>query len=328
MPVQLPLPQWVDHLTQLEGLPLGAPSSIAAAPPGSPFAWAVGLHTGLVVLHRRGASASRSVVVLRAMGSIDALAWERRGARLAGGGDDGRVFLWDPAASEEATTMGTTVGWVRSLSWSHRDKRLAVGGDDGIDILATDRGSRETFLAGQPHSWVTSVDWAADGRLSAGGIDGWLSVWKPSLDAAEQLEAHDGWVNSVAWSPDADRLASVGDDGTVRLWWSQPEDGSARWINRRIETGLQGWVNAITWSPDGAELAATGSDGTVRAFGRDSQGARIVGRHEGFGRRLAWSESGLASVGDDERVRVWDPPTADATPSEVSGSTRSIRALA
>ena len=45
------------------------------------------------------------------------------------------------------------------------------------------------------------------------------------------------WVNVVSFSPDASRLASVGDDGMVRLWVSAKTHG--------------GWSAWVPFSPDG-----------------------------------------------------------------------------
>jgi WD40 repeat protein len=64
----------------------------------------------------------------------------------------------------------------------------------------------------------------------------------------------------VTVSPDGDRAASAGHDGTVRLW-----DLRLRKELRRFE-GHVGNVLCVAFTPDGAALLSGGEDGTVRAW--------------------------------------------------------------
>ncbi|MBE7471069.1 MAG: WD40 repeat domain-containing protein [Anaerolineales bacterium] len=86
------------------------------------------------------------------------------------------------------------------------------------------------------------------------------AVWANGLD--ERLTAgHHGPVNDVAFSPEGNRLATVGDDGTVRLWNTT---SGGQLLVLSPATGLPFY--SVAFSPAGDRLAAASFDQTAKIW--------------------------------------------------------------
>jgi WD40 repeat protein/serine/threonine protein kinase len=143
------------------------------------------------------------------------------------------------------------------------------------------------------------------------------------------LRGHTGTVRAIAWSPDGGRLASVGSDGSVRVWHTA--DGGPGWHT----AGHTNAATAVDWSPNGKHLATCGGDGTIRLW--DTQDGRqiraIVVVPEDQPTRslfsLAWSPDGkmLASGTSSSEVLIWDADTGQKIRA-LEGHSHYVNALA
>ena len=122
------------------------------------------------------------------------------------------------------------------------------------------------------------------------------------------LRGHGVRVDSVSFSPSADRIVTGSDDKTVRIWDAQIGQELA------VLRGHRGGVNSVVFSSDGDRIVSGADDNTVRIWDARSgkQLAELSG-HRGDVNCVAFSPCGdrVASASDDGTVRVWDPQVRD-----------------
>ena len=127
------------------------------------------------------------------------------------------------------------------------------------------------------------------------------------LELVQSLNGHNGRVWDVCWHPEANLLASCGEDKAIRIWGKE----GSKWVAKTIlADGHQRTVREIAWSPNGTYLASASFDATTAIWDKKSGefecNATLEG-HENEVKSVAWSKSGqlLATCSRDKSVWVW-----------------------
>lgn len=121
------------------------------------------------------------------------------------------------------------------------------------------------------------------------------------LKEMNSLEGHRSAIKNLSFSPDANTLASVDDDGVIKLWKS---DG----ILQKTIHGHTRYIHGVSFSPNGKMFASASGDGTVKLWNlEDYKLIQTFLGHSKAVNKVIFSPDGknLISASDDRSIKVW-----------------------
>lgn len=188
------------------------------------------------------------------------VAFSANGGRIAIGGGDGKVRVWDSARGTLLKILEGHTRAVSAVAFSPDGRWLVSAGLDGGVRLWDARTLTQHAEWYNFGGALRAVAFSPDSRrIAVAGRAQRVSIWdiegkQPRLT----LGGQGGEIYAIAFSPDGQWVASAGADRTVRLWSSTRAGGAASLSVHRAE------VHALAFSPDGHWLAAGTMDNVIR----------------------------------------------------------------
>lgn len=183
-------------------------------------------------------------------GGTFALSWRADSRRLASGGQDGTLRIWDIADVASPVVCEAGAAWVEHVAYSPAGDFVVSAAGRKLRLWNS-HGELQQNYPDHP-STISDVQWQPGERLVTSACYGQVATFR--TDSPDPLKAFT-WKGSIlilAWSPDGNHIATGNQDASVHFWY--------RKTGKDLEmSGYPVKVRELAWDSSGRYLATGGS---------------------------------------------------------------------
>jgi eukaryotic-like serine/threonine-protein kinase len=238
-------------------------------------------------------------------GRVNAVAWSPDGSRIASGSYDKKVYVWEAAEGNKASTEHNHAKAVNAVAWSPDGSYIASGGDDKVVQVWQESTGRDIGIYRGHSQRVSSLAWSPDGiHIASGSYDQTVQVWDTTTGTLHfNHRVSDPFVSPVKWSPDGQYILFAGNT-CYRQVWNSLSPGTLVTYGGHLSS-----VETIACSPNGQYVASAGYDTTVQIWNTaNGQHIYTYRGHTGSVFAVTWSPDGkcIASGDAGGKIHVWN----------------------
>ncbi|MBC7872297.1 MAG: TIR domain-containing protein [Chitinophagaceae bacterium] len=220
---------------------------------------------------------------------VIAAGWSRDSSLLTTYSSEGSIVTYDTTNWQIVRGFATDLQDATYANFSSDARWLALARENSAFMIdLTSNESRplafnqppdiENTLETQIQEGATHVDtilglaWSPLGNFlitHSEGAENNVHLWDAPIRLVGNFIGHTASVTSASWSPDGNRLVTIGNDETALLWDLKSQSVLAT-LN-----GHDGAVSAVDWSPENARVVTVGEDGKIIVWDVQS-GAQLL----------------------------------------------------
>ena len=271
--------------------------------------------------------------------NIWATSFHPNGKMFASGSVDKTIRIWRIDGTLQNEIRGHQ-GTVYGVSYSDDGKYLVSASADKTVKIWDSFTNQLIYTINVNQGDLVYATFSPDGKaIATTGLNGKITIWQWNDQVNEQgivrvpptlLHILEGVpkkeIWSIAFSPDSQKLASTGNDETVRIW----DVKTGKMLHRVDNTHENGGL-AIAFSIDGKQVISGGKDGNVKIWnvqtGTLSYVTNLGDTNWIYGLKVSPNGKLIAAAGSDKNIQIIDMVTVEQL-KVLKGHTAEVNAIA